>query len=145
MPLCWASEHSDQTSRHLLCDVAGMELLQRMGNMYQWVSLEMRIAGATSLGFLLLYLLSMIVTITWFWCYAHFGFSLLGPHHFVVTRPMSSTRYYVHSMLTNWSLSCIASWSEVRIIVQSGNIQQQANYGAHKTMSTNKVGSCNTP
>ena len=63
-----------------------------MGSMYQWVSLETRTAVAASLGYNLLYLLSLFVTIVLFWCCVfaaravHVVCILLPrPHRFAVT------------------------------------------------------------
>ena len=51
---------SARGSRHLSCNA--MDMMIMMCNMYQWVSLDTRTAAATSLGYLFLYLLSLVVT-----------------------------------------------------------------------------------
>ena len=57
---------TERTGRHVSYSTMG--IINRMGNMCQWVSLEMRTAVTASQGYLLFYLLSLIVTIVLFWC-----------------------------------------------------------------------------
>ena len=61
------ASNSEQACRPLLCSI--VDIMNMMCSMYQWVSLEMKTTSVASLGYLLLYLLSLIVTIIWFWCY----------------------------------------------------------------------------
>ena len=50
---------NERASRHLLCNTVGK--MSMMGSMYQRVSLEMRTAAATLLGYILLYLPSLLL------------------------------------------------------------------------------------
>ena len=137
--------YSEQAGRHLLCST--VETIM-MGSMYQWVSLEMRTATEVSLGYLLLYFVSLSITIVLMLVLCIYSTmlcmlvcSVALPHHFMVGGLVSCKLQSVHAALSTFVLSNITFGTKLQVnrFLPSGNHQQPMNNEADTTKSKDEV------
>ena len=95
---------SERASMHLPCSI--VDIMSIISSMYQWVSLKTRTGATTSVGYLLLYLFFLFVTIVQFWCCAFTATvlcivvpSVAPPHSIVVVALVRYTRPCVCTIL----------------------------------------------